>query len=79
MYVFRLSKQAVFAPSLWSDWMSKKTEFPENPILQLKNPAFLPPWHLTLAPEVESDSNPLYAGKYTLDLLERHPNDKMKV
>ena len=71
-FVFRLSKEAVFAPSLWPEWINKNLESPETPDLIPSNPTFLPPWFVTLAPEVEGDS-PFYAGDYTLDLKNRYP------
>ena len=40
---------------------------PESPTLALKDPTFLPPWKISLAPNVTGDSV-FYAGLYTLNL-----------
>ena len=73
-FVFRFSKEAVFAPSLWPEWTNKNLESPETPDLIPLNSTFLPPWFVTLAPEVEGDS-PFYVGDYTLDLEKRYPDE----
>ena len=58
-------------PSLWTNWVNIGTD--ETPNLLLKDPTSLPPLNITLAPKFESDE-PLYAGKFTLNLTDTYNN-----